>query len=71
MNTDTWSNYADAWFTDHCSSCHGSAFNDYGYVSSQSSLLSALISSGTMPPSGASQADRDRIGAWFNCGMPQ
>ncbi len=68
---DTWSNFAQGFFTTNCTSCH-SQFATYSSVVSDASSISSKISSGSMPLLGSlSASDKSRILLWLSCGEPQ
>jgi hypothetical protein len=68
--TDTWSNYASAFFNSYCANCHGTEFSTQADVSSNAAATKSSISTGSMPPGGLSSSEQTRILNWFNCGMP-
>jgi hypothetical protein len=78
--TDTYTNYAKAFFTSNCTGCHQhtSNLNSYGKVtdgataSYASADIVAAMQGGYMPQGASlSQAEIDRISAWYNCNHPQ
>ena len=69
--TDTWTNYAQTFFSTYCASCHGFA-TAYNSVAGSAALIESYISSNSMPPGGGVSATaRQRIDTWLNCGAPQ
>jgi hypothetical protein len=70
--SDTWSSYAEGFFADHCSQCHGSGFETYSLVVGDASSIESAISSGAMPAEGSlSSSDKSRILDWIACGEPE
>jgi hypothetical protein len=66
-SSDTWDNFAGAFFQQRCSACHANAFTSLPVVVSQKTTLVRLISSGRMPPGGLPSGEEPRILAWLNC----
>ena len=63
---DTWSSYAQGFFNDHCTRCHGGP--DQTWPQSDPRVR-ASIAAGSMPRGETlAQSERDRITAWIDCG---
>jgi hypothetical protein len=66
--TDTWTSYAEAFFSDTCSDCHTFA-TTYSGVTAKAAKIREKIASGEMPQDAIlSAAERARILAWIDCG---
>jgi hypothetical protein len=75
--TDTWANFAQAFFKNDCTlSCHnhstlGGQTPNYNLIKSNASNISSRISSGNMPQgTKLSASDKSRILKWLSCGEP-
>ena len=75
--TDTWANFAQAFFKNDCTlSCHnhstlGGTTPNYNSIKSNASNISSRISSGNMPQgTKLSATDKTRILKWISCGEP-
>ncbi|MBS2026724.1 MAG: hypothetical protein JST54_02370 [Deltaproteobacteria bacterium] len=70
-STDTWSGFAEGFFSDHCASCH-SAFTDYATVKGDESSIRGAIAAGFMPQGQPLDPNtQTRIVAWLDCGAPR
>ncbi|MFO0724768.1 MAG: hypothetical protein U1E65_13385 [Myxococcota bacterium] len=68
--TDTWTNYAQTFFSNNCAGCH-SNYGSYSGVANDGRVQPA-IDSGSMPRGRSLSASSiRRIDAWFSCGMPR
>lgn len=68
--TDTWNNYAAAFFANSCESCHQhtTEFSTEAAVLAKASTIETYVNGGLMPQGAPlAQADRDRLAAWFGC----
>jgi cytochrome c553 len=66
--SDTWSGYAQSFFSTRCASCHGQ-FGSQASVLSYASAINSEISSGRMPEgSSLSSSEKTRILDWLVCG---
>ncbi|MBS2031894.1 MAG: hypothetical protein JST54_28615 [Deltaproteobacteria bacterium] len=68
--TDTWNNYAAAFFANNCESCHQhtTEFSSESAVLAKASSIESYVNQGLMPQGAPlSQADRDRLAAWLGC----
>jgi hypothetical protein len=77
-NSDTWSNYADGFFTSNCQTCHSqyptqlTQFTSFQNVQNASSNIQAQIGYEYMPLQHTlTQDERARILNWLDCGLPQ
>jgi hypothetical protein len=69
--TETWSNFAQGFFSSNCVSCH-SEFETYSGVSQESSDIESRISDGSMPKNGTlSSTEKQDILDWLTCGLPE
>ena len=66
--SDTWSGYAQSFFSTRCASCH-SQFGTQASVQSYASAINSEISTGRMPQgSSLSSSEKTRILDWLVCG---
>lgn len=65
--TDTWANYAQAFFADNCERCHGQF--SQSSVNATRGSISSQLSAGRMPTDrNLSANERTRILNWLSCG---
>jgi hypothetical protein len=68
---ETWSNFAEGFFSSYCSECH-SQFTTYSNVVNDASSITSKISSGEMPLNTTlSSSEQSDILTWLGCGEPQ
>jgi hypothetical protein len=71
----TWTNYAQAFFTNNCADCHShshASLTTYSHVVSAGPAIQTYISSKVMPVGAKlSAGDYNNILNWFACNMPQ
>jgi hypothetical protein len=68
--TDTWGNFAQGFFSNYCSGCHGWA-TDFNSISSDSASIRSRIASGNMPRGTTlDSATQSRVLKWLDCNLP-
>ena len=67
---DTWSNYAQGFFSAECVRCHSFMSNHTAVRASRTSIDTKIESQAMPPDAGIDADDRARIGTWLDCGAP-